>query len=878
MMSFSELGRRIGMLLRYRKFDREMDEEMRLHLELREKEHIENGVAPKEAHVAARKNFGNALALREASHDSWGWAWFEHLAQDLRFALRMLRKAPGFAAVAVLTLALGIGANTAIFSVVDAVLFRALPIHEPSRVVVIHEDIPKLNLFHTPVAPPDFRIYSRHTKIFASTAAFYQKNANLTGEGQPQRLSAMHASATLLPSLGIRPILGRAFTSAEDTYGSGHVVLLSEDLWRTVFGGSPGVIGKHVTLNDQSYEVIGVLPESFQILYPEYQLCLPMALPAQEFSAENEGNIYMDMIGRLRSGVSLQQARAALAIDAAQQIAGAPVQIRPLLGGFSIEVVPLMQDEVGDKGRPLYLLLGAVLLVLLIACANVANLLLARGAARCREMAIRAAIGAGRRRMIAQLLTESLLLSLAGGALGLLFAWWGITGLVHFAPASLPHPETIHLDPAVLAFTLAVSMLAGIFFGLAPALQASKIELSDSLRESTLSGAPSSARHGLRRALILSEVALTFVLLVGAGLLLRSFAELLDVNPGFDPANLLTLRLSPSKQINAAQAAVFSRALLSRISAMPGVIHAALAIEPPLMNPGNSVFVIRDYRATARGPQPHADNVASSPDYFATMGIPLLHGRIYTDEDIETGNRVTVIDQAMANRFWPGQSAIGKQLGFNSKGPWSTIIGVVGTVRSHTLEKQTNGTRYFPAYYPGMSLVVRTASNSSVFAGAIRTQVEALDPTQAVYSVQTMSERVAESIAKQRFAAALLALFAVLALVLAAVGLYGVMVYVVAQRTHEIGVRMALGAQRRDVMRLVLGQGARVALTGIIVGVFAAFGLTRLMASLLYGVKATDPLTFIGVSVLLISVALLASYIPARRAMRVDPMVALRYE
>ncbi len=873
-----EFGRRIRMLFRRAQFDRDLDEEMRLHIELREKELTANGFPASEAHMNARKNFGNTLALREASHDSWGWAWLEHLAQDLKFAFRMLRKNPGFTAVAVLTLALGIGANTAIFSVVNAILLQPLPIPDSSRVVVFHEAIPKINLVSNAVSPPDIHNYSKHTDIFESTAAFYEKNANLTGVGQPQRLLAMHASASLLPLLGIRPILGRNFTPAEDTYGAGHVVLLSEALWRSVFGGSPSAIGKHVMLNDVSYEVIGVLPQSFQILYPEYQACVPMALPPQEFTDEHEGDLFIGMLARLRPGVSLQQARAAMTVDAAREVASAPPQVAPMLVGFRIEVLRLIDEEVGNIRQPLYLLLGAVLFVLLIACANVANLLLARGSTRSREMAVRAAIGAGRRRIVAQLLTESVLLSFLGGVLGLLFAWWGTTALVHFAPPSLPHTSTIRVDPIVLVFAFVISTLAGIFFGLAPVVQVGKIDWSDALKENARSGASEIGRRGLRRLLVLSEITLTFVLLVGAGLLLRSFAKLLDVNPGFDPTNVLTMRLSPSKQGNAAQAAALSRDLLARISAMPGVTRASLAGEPPLMDPGNSIFLIHDYHAAANGPQPHADDVATSPGYFAAMGIPLLHGRVYTDEDIQSNNPVVVVDQALADRFWPGQSALGKQIGFDSKGPWSTIIGVVGTVRSHTLAMESKGTLYFPGYYEGMSLVVRAASNPGALAGAIRTQVQALDPSQAVYDVKTMSERVTESVAQQRFAAVLLALFAGLALALAAVGLYGVLSYMVAQRTHEIGVRMALGAHPRDVLRLVIGQGLKLAVIGVAVGIAAAFGLTRLMASLLYGVSATDPLTFVGVSLLLVLVALLACYVPARRAMRVDPMLALRYE
>ncbi len=644
------------------------------------------------------------------------------------------------------------------------------------------------------------------------------------------------------------------------------------------FGGSKEAIGKSVQLNDERYRIIGVLPEKLGILYPHVQLWIPMVFSPQAFNDEEQGDLCCTMLARLRSGVSLQHANAAMAVDAGRESWGAPAQFRSMLQGFGIQVRSLREEETGDVSRPLYLLLGAVLLVLLIACANVANLLLARGSLRMREIAVRSAIGAGRRRIISQLLTESLVLSLAGAALGVLFAWWGIKALIHFAPASVPHANTIQLNGFVLGFAFIVSVLAGISFGLAPAIHASKIDLNDSLQESTRTASSASIRHGLRRALIFCEVALTFVLLAGSGLLLKSFAKLLDVNAGFDPSNVLTMRLSPSKQSNPAQAAAFSRTLLSRISAIHGVTQVALAGEPPLMDPGNSIFSIRDYHAPANGPQPHADNVTTSPDYFTTLRIRLLHGRFYTDEDTQTNNDVVVVDQALAGRFWPGQSALGKQIGWDSKGPWSTIIGVVGTVRSHTLASESEGTLYFPGYFEGMSLVVRTSGNPAALAGAIRAQVQALAPSQVGYDVETMEERVAESAAQQRFSATLLAVFATLALVLATVGLYSVLAYMVAQRTHEMGVRMALGAKPGDVLRLVIGQGLKVAGMGVAVGIALALGLTRLMASLLYGVSASDPLTFVGVAILLIVVAMLACYVPARRAMKVDPMVALRYE
>ncbi|HEV2224529.1 MAG TPA: ABC transporter permease [Candidatus Acidoferrales bacterium] len=872
----------ISRLFSRRRLYGDLSAEIEEHLNEKIDELIAGGMSREEAAQAARREFGNVTLLEERGREVWQWPSIESFFADIRFALRMLRKSPGFTAVAILTLALGIGANTAIFSVVYGVLLQPLPICDPGRVVVLHDQLPNLNLPRAGISPLQFRDYSAHTNIFASTALLIEKNLNLTGAGQPQRLLAMRASATLFPLLGIRPILGRTFTAAEDTYGNGHVVLLSEGLWKGIFGGARNAIGKRVQLDGESYEVIGVLPEKLEILYPNIQLWVPMAFTPKAFTEDERWSIVCTMLARLRSGVTLGQARAVMSADAAHIRANVDKEHAGVLSDFRIEVRPLMDELVGNVRQPLYLLLGAVLLVLLIACANIANLLLARGSVRSREMAIRAAIGAGRRRIIAQLLTESVLLSLTGGALGLLLAWWGITALIRFAPASLPHANTIRLDPAVLGFTFAVSMLAGIFFGLAPAMRASKLDLNDALKENGRADGSSGGRQGLRRALILSEVALTFILLVGSGLLLRSFAKLLDVNPGFDPTNVMTMRISPSKQSDAAHAAAFSRALLDRVSAMPVVLHAALADDPPLMQPGNSVFAIRDYRPGPNAPQPHADNVAASPDYFAAMGIPLLRGHVYREAEMLTGGEeiqkgsVVMIDEALAKRFWPGKDAVGKQLGWDNKGPWATIVGVVGTVRSDTLVTKSNGTIYFPLY--GMTLVVRTASDPRPLAGALRAQVEMLDSSEAVYGVKTMSERVAESVAQQRFAASLLALFAALALVLAAVGLYSVMVYIVTQRTHEIGVRMALGAQRDDVLHLILGGGAKVVFIGVCIGIAGALTLAQLMRSLLFGISAIDPLTFIAAAVLLVLVALAAGYIPARRAMRVDPLVALRYE
>ncbi len=801
--------------------------------------------------------------------------------QDLRYALRILARSPGFTAIAVLTLALGMGANSAIFSVVEAVLVRPLPIRDPDRVVVLHLQMPKINLPRTEISPLQYRDYSRHTDVFESTAAWTGRNYNLTGSDRPIRLLARRATASLFPLLGVSPVLGRAFTATDDAYGNQHVVLLSQGLWQRMFGGERGAVGGRIQLDGESYEIVGVLPAKLEALYPHVELWVPAAFSPRELSEERRWSLYCTMLARLRPGISLAQARAAMAADAARVDTGGN-----LGDSFGIEVRPLTEEQVGDVRQPLYILLGAVALVLLIGCVNIANLLLARSGARSREMAIRAAIGAGRRRIVIQLLTESLLLAVCGGAIGLVLAEWGMSALVQMAPASLPQANAIRLDPVVLGFTLGVSLVAGVLFGLVPALHAARTDLSEALKESGRSDTGGVGKQGLRRGLVISEVALAMVLLVCSGLLLRSLAKLLEVNPGFDPANVLSMQISlpGTKYDNAAKVAAFSDALLNRVTSLPGVLHAALANQPPL-TPGmdNSVFFIRDYHPGPNDPQPHADTVYATPDYFATMGIPLLRGREYTQTEMLTRGEigegsVVAIDEALAKRFWGNQDPNGKGLGWSDKGPWATIVGVVGTVRSDDLAEESKGTIYFPYRTGGMTLVARTASDPRPFAETLREQVQATDPDQPVYDIKTMSERVQASLERRRFAAMLLAMFAALAFVLALIGLNGVVAYLVTQRTHEIGIRMALGARRGDVLRLVVSQALVMAVSGVAAGTVAAALATRLLASQLFGVHPLDAETFLVVSGLLIAAALAASYLPARRATRVDPMVALRYE
>jgi putative ABC transport system permease protein len=803
--------------------------------------------------------------------------------QDVRFAVRMLAKSPAFTAIAVLTLALGIGANTAIFSVVDAVLLRRLPVDSPERLVAVHNQLPKVNLPRTEISALQFLDYAARTDVFESAAAFTLPNYNLTGVDQPVRLRGMRTSSSLFHLLGTHPVAGRVFTAAEDAYGAQHVVILSQNVSERMYGSDQGSIGKHLQLDGESYEIIGVVPRTLEVIYPDVELWTPMAFTPRDLNEERRWSLIFEMVGRLRPGVSLAAARAAMATMAARMNGSMDSSV----GSFGIELRPFVEEHVGDVRQPLYILLGAVSLVLLIACANIANLLVARGTARSREMAIRGALGAGRGRIVTQLLTESLLLALMGGALGLLIAEWGCQLLVQMAPANLLRSAAIGLDPAVLLFTLGVSVVVGVLFGLAPALDAARKDLAGALKEGGRSSQEASGRQGLRSALVISEIALAIVLLICSGLLLRSFEKLLQVKPGFDPANVLTAQISlpRSKYTDMVKVASFSDAVLARVGSLPGVLHAAMAAQPPL-TPGadNSVFSVRDYHPGPKDPQPHAETIYATPDYFAAMRIPLLEGRTYLESEMRSqrgpigeGSAV-VIDEALAKIFWGHESALGKQLGWSDHGPWATIVGVVGTVRSDDLAEESKGTIYFPYHTPGMTLVVRTASDPRPFAAAIRQQIQGVDSDQPVFDVKTMEERVAASVERRRFSATLLGLFAGLALVLALIGLNGVISYLVAQRTHEIGVRMALGARPGGVLRLVLGQALGMAGVGVVLGLLAAIFATRLLTNQLYGVEPVDPVTFLLVPALLTAAALAASSIPAWRATRVDPLVALRYE
>jgi putative ABC transport system permease protein len=789
----------------------------------------------------------------------------------------MLIRKPGFTVVAVLTLALGIAATTATFTVVDAVLLRKLPVTDPDRVVVVHNQLPKLNLPRAPVSAPHYLDYSSQTDAFESTAAFVTRNFNLSGVSLPERLQAGRVTATFFPTLGINPAAGRFFTAEEDQTGNEHVAVLSTALWRRLFGENPSALNSSIQLNADHYRVVGVAPEGIQEMYPSVDLWIPMAFPARELSEERRQSLAYTMVARLKQGTTLQHAQEIMTGVARNTGAKDP-------DVFNIEVRSLTDEYVSDVRRPLFVLLCAVIAVLLISCANVANLLLARATVRGHEIAVRAALGAGRGRIVRQLLTESLLIALLGGVLGIVFALWGTQALLALAPSDLPRLSAVHVDLRVLLISLGVSLVCGVIFGLVPALTASKTDLVSSLKESERTD--SGTRQWLRRTFVVAEVALALVLLISAGLLVRSFGKLLDVRPGFDPQNVITLRLQlPNAQYDkATKVAAFYDQVLARVSGLPGVQHVGAAYQTPF-TPGadNSMFHIRGRQAGPGDPAPHADYAFVSADYFATIGQPIVQGRGFQPSDMRAGNffapnSVAIVDEELARRFWPNGDALGGGISWNSEGPWATVVGIAKTAQIKDLAEQSKGTFYLPAYVPMSTLVVRTAGDPKLLTGAIREQVLAVDPNQPVFDVKTMEERVAVTLETRRFAVVLLGIFGGLALLLAAIGLYGVLAFAVSQRTREIGIHMALGARTRDVLLMVIRQGMSLVTIGVVVGVAGAYAVTRTMRSLLFEVGTTDPLTFVLVSLVLAVVGALACYLPARRATKVDPLVALRYE
>jgi putative ABC transport system permease protein len=808
----------------------------------------------------------------------------DNLLQDVRYGLRALLARPAFTLVAVVALALGIGANSAIFSIVQTILMQPLPYEAPDRLVMLWHAYPQMNLPQATLSVPSYIEYRDNAGVFDSVAAMMNWSANLTGGGEPERVQGVRVTANFLKTLGVKVARGRDFLAEEDRPGSERVVLLTDGLWRRRFGADPATVGSTVSLNGEAHTVVGILPPGFTFLQPA-DMFKPIAFTDEQKDPKNHGFEFLRGVARLKQGMTFAQARAGL--DTLQ----ARLRKEFYDEGWGVDMVPLLDQVAGDTRPMLYILLAAVGCLLLIACANVANLLLARGTARQKEMALRAALGAGRWRIVRQLLTESVLLAVTGGAAGLLVGYWGLQALLAAVPRGQMQGvlagREIGLNGTVLVFTLGISVATGILFGLAPAFAAARPELSGVLKEGGRDAA--GGRHRMLGIFVVSQVAIAMVLLIGAGLLIRSMGRLRAVDPGFRPDGLLTLRvfLPESRYPEPAQMNGFFDTVLERLAALPGAKSAAQISNLPLAGDNSSgSFGIENRPAPEGKPSPHGDSHYVSAGYFETMGIPLVKGRLFDARDGADAEPAIIVDKYLADRLFPGEDPVGHRLtkfgeGTPEKPLWRTIVGVVGHVAKYGLDGRMKEQYYIPAAQRPQRqpfLVVRTAGDPAALATAARAAVAAVDPDMPVFRVATMQQVIDDTLIGRRFTALLLGIFAAVALVLAAVGLYGVIAYAVSQRTHEIGVRMALGARVEDVVRMVVRQGMRLAVIGLVVGAVAALATTRFLASLLFGVGAADPATFVAIPAILALVALLASWLPARRAARVDPMVALRGE
>lgn len=865
--------------------EKSLDKELQFHLDRQIADFIAAGMPREEARRRARLEFGTLDSVKEEVRDTRWETRLENVFRDFRYAARSLRRDRRFAIVAVFALALGIGATTAIFSVVNAALVRPLPYPDPSRLVWADEFMPHFNDWMVP--NPEYTNWSTNNHTFEAIAAYDGGGqANLTAAGEPERIETARVTANFLPVLGNTPALGRAFLPDEDRPSGPLVALITDSLWHRKFNTDSHIIGKSITLDGRLYSILGVLPASFR--FPDKsrdpQCLLPFQLPAKV----DWGTPMMQLtrvIGRLASGVSLDQARADLTTLALQSNAAIPVPFVHMRDGLRVQVIPLHQKIVGDVRTALLAFLIAVLFVLLIACVNVANLQLVRTAGRHKELAVRAAIGASRARLIQQLLIEGTALAAMGGVAGLLLAAVAVRLLRISLPAAVAQIGPVSVDRPVLLFALAVTSLTAILFGLAPAVRASQPDVNGALKDGSPSVAGFHVHHGLRNALVSAEFTLAFLLLIGSGLLIRSFVRLSHVAPGFDPANVLTISadLTVSKYPDNPQRQAFFSQLLDRVRNLPGVRSAAVTTRLPFTRFwGTSSFLVEGQPEPPPGTSPMVLNQEVSSDYFQAMRIPLLAGRSFTASDLAPESHPIIVTANFARRFLPAAAPLAKRVRLGAPtAPWSVVVGVVGDVRYSALEAAPDPQVYLP--YDGghanlASIVIRTAQDPRGLASLVRAQFAAIDPAQPVFDITTLRQRTDDSIETPRFNMTLLAIFASLALVLATIGVYGVISYFVAQRTHEIGIRMALGAAPSDILRLVLGQGTLMILIGLALGVAGSLVLTRFLAKLLYGVRPVDPLTIICVALLLIIVALAACYVPARRALRLDPMTALRYE
>ncbi|HEX3184508.1 MAG TPA: ABC transporter permease [Pyrinomonadaceae bacterium] len=860
--------------------DQECSEEIQAYLDILTEAKVRQGLSPREARRNALLELGGVDQVEERVREIRMGQFIETLWRDVRTGARALVHSPVFTVVTVLSLALGIGANTAIFSVVNGLLLRPLPYPESEQIVDIwhtppQQSFPGLDRFS--VSPANYLDWKAQSTAFEQMAVYTDTGLSLSTSNDPLPLIGAVVSSDFFSVLRTNAMQGRTFTPDEERPGRDQVVVIGHKLWQRAFGANPNIIGQTLTLNSRSFTVVGIMPAGFE--FPrEAELWVPLAWDDNERKTRSIHDYLV--VARLKQNMSVQQAQAEMSTISSRLEQQYPEENT----GWGARVIPLRDDLVGDVRLALLVLFSAVGFVLLIACANVANLMLARGANRQKEMAVRIALGAGRARLIRQLLTESVLLAVVGGLLGLLLAVWGSKMLVQLG--ELPNPGNIGIDTWALGFTLLVSFAAGIIIGIVPALQFTRTSISESLKQGSGRTGGSPIKQHTRKALVVSEVALSLVLLIGAGLMIRSFWKLQNVNPGFDTGNALTMSivLNWSRYSEPHQRLAFVDRAIEQIRAVPGVVSVATTTKVPLTGGGSTQpFTVEGRPAGAIAEQPMAQTRYITPDYFRAIGISLRQGRFFTDQDRDNSVPVVIISEAMARRFWPGESPIGKRLtpSFHSQQGPREIVGIVGDVKTSGLDVDASAMMYMPfkqAPMPFMSFVVRTASNPESLIQPVSRAIYSIDKEQALTNVETMEQVLRKSMSSRRFNMTLLLTFAGVALMLAAVGVYGVMNYTVTLRRRELGIRMALGAQKTDVLRLVVGQGLTLTLIGVAAGLLAAYGLTRLMVSLLYGVTATDYLTFGSVSVVLIAVGLAASYVPARRATKVNPTIALRAE
>jgi putative ABC transport system permease protein len=884
---FNILRDRIRALRQREDVIEDIDREMRSHLALQVEANIKAGMSPQEAREQALRSFGNVNRAIDAAYDVKSGGVIETLLQDIRYGLRMLAKHKAFTSIAVVTLALGIGANTAIFSVVNELLLRPLHYRDAERIVTVWEVTPE-GRHQNSTSRANYRSWRDQNKSFQYMAAFSDQRLNLTGTGDPEELSVQFVTPDFFKILGVDPLLGRTFLPEDDKAEQSPVAVLGYGLWQRRFGGQASLVGEPITLNGLKYTVIGVMPQGFQFHIKQRSGTgrpaeLWTLLPMPVGPGANERGRFLGTVTRLKDGVSVEQAAAELRMIHARLSDEAPEFNK----NYSAEALPLREQLFGNVRRPLWLMLGAVGFVLLIACANVANLLLSLATSREKEIAVRAALGARRTRIVRQLLTESLLLAAIGSMLGLGFAWLGIKALVAISPRDLMSLQTVGLNLTVLAWTLGVSILTGIIFGLAPALHISRLNLNDSLKEGGKSeSGQASGNRRLRNALVVSEIALAVVLLASAGLLIRSFLRLQQVDRGFNTDNVLTMviRLPDSYREDPPVINFFAQAL-ERVRRLPTVRSAGMINYLPLYGGlGSSTgFKILGRPEPPPGQGPSTDVRVVDSGYFTTLGIPLLRGRNFSDAEQREPKHVLLINEALARQYFSDQDPIGQRLDvlmFDQPTP-AEIIGVVGNVRYDSLVDEAPPAVYFPhpdLTYSLMTLVIRTDGEPTAIFPAVQSEIRSLDPNQPISDVRTMNQVMSEWVSRSRFNTLLLGLFAGLATLLSAVGIFGVMNYSVALRTRELGLRLAVGAQPRQVLLLVLKQGLTLTIVGVVLGLAAAFALTRLLSGLLFGVGTFDATTFATISLLLIVVSLLACYLPARRAMRIDPLSALRYE